>query len=109
VELYRPVILEGRRNNIIGAGAQSDETGELHIFGIAPGSYYIAVNAQGHSVRKSHPYTYQPILYPAGRDDFSTVQLFELRPGAEEHVKMNSARSRLRRYTQNGSPATDPG
>lgn len=92
VQLFKPMVAEGRRQNVPMMSVQSDAAGEFRIFGIAAGRYYLGATAQVRTFRKSHRFAYKPTLYP-GAADFSAAQLIELPPGAEHEVKIELRRA----------------
>ncbi len=85
VQVFRQVVASGRLQIQPSNGAQTDETGEFRIFGVAAGRYYIGATAQ---TRRPTKLAYAPILYPDATD-ISGAQVIDLQPGTEEHVKIS--------------------
>jgi hypothetical protein len=85
VQVFRQVVASGRLQIQHSNGAQTDETGEFRLFGLAAGHYYIGATAP---IIRPAKFAYAPMLY-AGATDISAAQAIDLQPGTEEHVKIS--------------------
>jgi hypothetical protein len=66
---------DGRRLSATGSPAVTDDTGAYRVYGLAPGAYYVGVNAQASSglVTPEGRVTYSTVYFP-GTPDLSTAE-----------------------------------